>query len=64
VPTAIEFSATTPTEVRSIQGVARVPIGFGKVVDVTTAPGRVTFIDEADQRVEVAVDHEFLHAGR
>lgn len=63
VPTAIEFSADKPTEIRYIQGVSRVPAGFGKVVNAEFAPGQVTFVDEADTRVVVPVKHEFLAGG-
>ena len=62
-PTALEFSAEKPTEIRYIQGVSRVPAGFGKVVNAEFAPGEVTFIDEAGARVRVPVKHEFLAGG-
>ncbi len=60
VPTAIEFSADKPTEIRYIQGVTRVPEGFGKVVAAEYAPGSVTFVAEGGERVTVPVRHEFL----
>ena len=60
VPTAIEFTADKPTEIRYIQGVTRVPEGFGKVVTAEYAPGSVTFIDEAGKKATVPVRHEFL----
>lgn len=60
VPTAIEFSADKPTEIRYIQGVTRVPAGFGKVVAAEYAPGSVTFVAEGGERVTVPVRHEFL----
>ena len=60
VPTAIEFKADKPTEIRYIQGVTRVPDGFGKVVAAEYAPGNVTFVDEGGKRVTVPVRHEFL----
>ena len=60
VPTAIEFSADKPTEIRYIQGVTRVPEGFGKVVAAEYAPGSVTFVAEGGGRVTVPVRHEFL----
>ena len=46
VPTVIEFTADKPTEIRYIQGVTRVPEGFGKVVAAEYAPGSVTFVAE------------------
>ena len=64
IPTAIEFSADKPTEIRYIQGVSRVPAGFGKVVSAEYAPGQVTFVDEAGTRVTVPVKHEFLAGGQ
>ena len=60
VPTAIEFTADKPTEIRYIQGVTRVPEGFGKVVAAEYAPGSVTFVAEGGARVTVPVRHEFL----
>ena len=60
VPTAIEFTADKPTEIRYIQGVTRVPEGFGKVVAAEYAPGSVTFVAEGGERVTVPVRHEFL----
>ena len=60
VPTAIEFTADKPTEIRYIQGVTRVPDGFGKVVAAEYAPGSVTFVAEGGERVTVPVRHEFL----
>ena len=60
VPTAIEFTADKPTEIRYIQGVTRVPEGFGKVVAAEYAPGSVTFVAEGGQKVTVPVRHEFL----
>ena len=63
IPTAIEFTADKPTEIRYIQGVSRVPEGFGKVAGAEFAPGQVTFVDEAGKRVTVPVKHEFLGGG-
>ena len=60
VPTAIEFTANKPTEIRYIQGVTRVPEGFGKVVAAEYAPGSVTFVADGGERVTVPVRHEFL----
>jgi len=62
-PTTLEFSPDKPTEIRYIQGVSRVPAGFGKVVNAEFAPGQVTFVDEAGTRVTVPVKHEFLAGG-
>ena len=63
VPTVLEFSATKPTTVRYIQGLTRVPAGFGQVQKVEFAPGKATFIGEQGARVDVPVRHEFLATG-
>ncbi|MFZ4731525.1 MAG: hypothetical protein ACOYK7_03175 [Pirellulales bacterium] len=63
VPTALEFSADTPTEIRYIQGVARVPPGFGKVAGAEFTPGAVTFTADGGQKVTIPVRHEFLTNG-
>ena len=64
VKTAVELSADHPTVVRYIQGVAKVPAGFEQVKTLEFAPGQVTFVSTAGQRVNVPVKHEFLHGGR
>jgi hypothetical protein len=63
VKTAIDLKADHPTAVNYIQGVAKTPAGFGRVVKAEFAPGQVTFIDEANLSVTVPVHHEFLKTG-
>jgi len=63
VPTTIRLSARKPTAVNYIQGVVKVPRGFGKVKDVQFAPGKATFISAARKKVAARVRHEFLITG-
>ena len=63
IPTAVRLSPKEPTAVRYIQGVAKVPRGFGKVRTAKFGPCRVTFTDTAGKSVAVDVCHEFLAAG-
>jgi len=63
VATAIELSATKPTVVNYIQGVVRIPDGFGAVRTLEFAPGEVTFVSTTGQRVATPVRHEFLKSG-
>ena len=60
IPTCIELDGKTPLVVRYIQGVVRVPSGFGRVSAARFSPGRVTFRSAADCEVAAEVDHEFL----
>lgn len=64
VPTFIRLSPRRPTAVRCIQGVVKVPRGFGRVVRAVFAPGKVTFFAAGRRKVSAAVHHEFLHTGR
>lgn len=64
VRTALTLTADRPTEIRYIQGAAKVPAGFAQVRTVTFAPGKATFISTTGQRVTVPVRHEFLKTGR
>jgi len=59
-PTSIELDPTQPTEIRHIQGVVKIPAGYGRVTDVTFAPGMVTFSDANGCSVSTTVAHEFL----
>ena len=62
VPTAIELSATTPTEIRYIQGAVRVPEGFDRVRRIDFQPGKILLVSAAGPIVAVPVRHEFLFA--
>jgi len=47
----------------NLQGVVRVPKGFGRVRTVQLAPGRATFISTNGKKVSAPVRHEFLATG-
>lgn len=64
VATALELRADKPTVVNYIQGVAKIPAGFGSVKSVDFAPGLVNFNSTTGKRVSAAVRHEFLKTGR
>ncbi|MBM3846606.1 MAG: hypothetical protein FJ405_10020 [Verrucomicrobia bacterium] len=64
VVTAVTLSASQPTAVNYIQGVARIPAGFENVRTVEFAPGQVIFISTTGQRVTAPVRHEFLRTGK
>ena len=64
VETAVELSAEKPTAVNYIQGVVRIPDGFGNVKTLEFAPGEVTFISTTGKRVTAPVRHEFLKTGK
>ena len=64
VATAIELSAVQPTAVNYIQGVVKIPAGFENVRTLEFAPGQVTFVSTAAQRVTAPVRHEFLKTGK
>lgn len=64
VPTALELTAAKPTVVNYIQGVARIPQGFGNVQTLQFAPSEITFISTTGKRVTVPVRHEFLKTGK
>jgi hypothetical protein len=63
VATAIELSAAKPTDVNYIQGVVKIPDGFGAVRTLEFAPGEVTFVSTTGQHVTAPVRHEFLKSG-
>ena len=63
VPTAIRLSPGKPTAIHSIQGVVKVPRGFGRVRKATFAPGKVTFVAVGGRKATAAVRHEFLRDG-
>jgi len=59
-PTALKLSPRLPTVVRYLQGVAKVPRDFGRVVDVKFARHKATFVSSKRKKVTVKVQHEFL----
>ncbi len=64
VETAVALSAGKPTAVNYIQGVVRIPDGFGNVKTLEFAPAEVTFISTTGKRVSAPVRHEFLKTGK
>lgn len=60
VPTCVRLSPSRPTVVNYIQGVVKVPRGFGKVKTLRFAPGEVRFVSTTGRTVAAPVDHEFL----
>jgi hypothetical protein len=60
IPTCVELRDGAPFEIRYIQGVARVPHGFGRVHEVTFGDGTATFHSRQGCRVTVQVAHEVL----
>ncbi len=55
-----EFSKKSPTVIRSIQGVARIPAAYGKTKTATFSDGAVTFTDKKGNSVTVPVDWKYL----
>lgn len=64
IPTAIKLSPKRPTTINYIQGVVKVPRGFGRVRTARFAPGSVTFISQTGKSATAKVWHEFLKTGR
>ena len=60
----MDLRADKPTVVNYIQGVVKIPAGFGSVKSVDFAPGVVNFNSTSGKRVTAAVRHEFLKTGR
>ncbi|HYW85314.1 MAG TPA: hypothetical protein VFB30_18780 [Spirochaetia bacterium] len=63
IPTARKLSPARPTAVNYIQGVTRVPKGFGRVRTARFQEGSVTFVGESGKTAAAAVDHGFLFSG-
>ena len=61
--TVFSFAPEETLVVNHIQGVAKVPPGYGRVVSVELLARGVTFVDEVGKRVDVDVVHEFLSGG-
>ncbi|MDY6913589.1 MAG: hypothetical protein SVT52_03930 [Planctomycetota bacterium] len=62
-PTAIRLSPKSPTAIRYIQGVAKIPRSFGKTRTVKFTPGKVTFISTTGKKASAMVCHKFLNTG-
>jgi hypothetical protein len=63
IPTAIKLSPGQPTAVNYIQGVTRIPKGFGRVRTARFEKGKVSFISETGKTAGAVVDHGFLFSG-
>jgi len=63
IPTAHKLSPLRPTAVNYIQGVARIPKGFGRVRTVRFQEGLATFVGESGKTAAAPVDHAFLFSG-
>ena len=61
IRTAVELDAKQPTEIRYIQGVARVPAGFDRVKMIDfSKPGQISLVAESAATVTVPVRHDFV----
>jgi len=63
VATSVRLSPAKPLAVNYIQGVARIPKGFGRVREAQFGNGTATFIAENGKKVNAAVDTDFLRTG-
>jgi hypothetical protein len=63
VPTTVKLSPARPTFIRTIQGVVKVPRGFGRVGKMVFSAGCVTLVSSGGKTVAVPVAHEFLKNG-
>jgi len=62
-PTTATLKPDTPTDIRYIQGLTKVPRSFGRVRKVTFNPGRVTFTGQSGKTVSINVSWEYLATG-
>ncbi|MFN5392448.1 MAG: hypothetical protein ACK5EO_00995 [Planctomycetota bacterium] len=63
IKTALELTKKTPTEIRYIQGVVRVPQAFQVVKTIDFSPGQITLVSPDGLRVSAPVNHAFLSTG-
>lgn len=63
IPTCLDLKGDKPFNVNYIEGVVKVPAGFGRVASAQFKPGSVTFVSATDKRVTATVNHEFLWSG-
>ena len=63
IPTCINLTDGAPFSFQYIQGVVKVPAGFGRVAAAEFTPGAVKFTAEDGQAVTAEVRHEFLKDG-
>ncbi len=64
IPTALKFSKARPTVIRYIQGVVKVPRGFGHVRSARFTVGKVTFSSVTGKKVVAQVCNAFLKSGQ
>jgi len=63
IATTMPLGKTKPKVVNYIQGVQKVPPGFGRVKTVRFSPGKVTFVSQGGKEASAEVSHEFLATG-
>jgi hypothetical protein len=63
IATCVRLSPKQPTEIRYVQGVVRVPRGFGRVRSAKFSAMKVAFKDTSGKTVEAPVNHRFLWGG-
>lgn len=61
--TALKLSPLRPTAINYIQGVTRIPKGFGRVRTARFQEGMATFVGQSGKTAAAAVDHGFLFSG-
>ena len=64
VPTTLELKVDAPTVVNYIQGVARVPADFDRVVTMEFGTGEITLVSPDGKRITVPVNHQFAKTGK
>ena len=62
VPTTVRLRPDTPTRVRVIQGVARIPEGFDEVSTIKARNDAVTFVSASGKEATAPVDLSFLES--
>jgi hypothetical protein len=63
IPTAFDFPGSRAVEIRYIQGAARVPRGFGRVVKARFPGGAAVFYSATGESATIPVRHRFLFDG-
>ena len=64
IATAHRLSPARPLPVNYIEGVVRVPRGFGRATSAVFDEGLVCFVGESGKKVKAAVRHEFVSTGK
>ena len=63
VKTAVTLSPGQATQVRTIQGVVKIPTNFEMVKTLEFSAGQLTFVSTTGKKVTVPVHHEFIRSG-